>query len=90
MVFPTSGGEFANPENIEALYTSVRSLGTKEEDDISFPYWKGFDEYRDLVDPASLSDNLAAVFLEVLSLLNYRVEWTVTLYGITQNSNKFL
>ena len=44
VVLPTGGGEATNPENMEALYASVRSWGTEEEDTIPFPYWKGFDE----------------------------------------------
>ena len=74
VVFPTGGGEAKNPENMEALYASVRSWCTEEEDGIHFPSCKVVDEYRDLVDPTSLSANFAAVFTDVESLLNYRVE----------------
>ena len=44
VVFPTGGGEATNPENIEALYASVRSWGAEEENDIPFPDWKVVDE----------------------------------------------
>ena len=47
---------------MEALYASVRSWGAEEEDYIHFPYWKGVDEYRDPVDPTSLSDNFVDMF----------------------------
>ena len=73
MVFPTDGGEAANPENMEALYSSVRSWGTEEEYDIPCLDWKGVDEYQEPVGSNSLSANFAAVFLEVASLLNSRV-----------------
>ena len=73
MVFPPGGGEAINPENIEALYSSVRSWGTEEEGDIPFTSWKGVDEYQDLFDPTSLSANFADVFLEVSILLNSHV-----------------
>ena len=84
MVFLTGVGEATNPEKIEDLYASVRSWSTEEEYDIPFPYWKGVDEYRDPVEPNSLSANFAAVFPEVSSLLNSRVERTVILNDITQ------
>ena len=45
----------------------------EEEKDIYFPYWKGVDEYQDLVDPTSPSANFAAVFLEVASLINFHL-----------------
>ena len=51
---------------------------------------RGVGEYRDPVDPTSLSDNFAAVFPEVTRLLNYRVEWKVILNDITQDKNKVL
>ena len=60
-----------------ALYASLRSWGMEEEGVIPFPDWKGVDEYRDPVDPKSLSSNFAVVFTEVASLLNYHVERTV-------------
>ena len=72
-VFPTGGGEATNPENMKALYKSVWSWGTEEEDKITFPDWKGVDDYRDFVDPNSLYVNFAAVFPEVARLLNYHV-----------------
>ena len=31
VIFLTGGGEATNPENMEALYASVRSWGTEEE-----------------------------------------------------------
>ena len=72
------------------LYASLRSWGTEEEDGIPFPDWKGVDESRDPVDPNSLYANFTAVFPEVASLLNYRVEQTVILNDITQDNNKVL
>ena len=65
MVFPIGGGEATNPENVEALHASVQSWGMEEEYDIPLTYWKVVDEYRDAVDPTSLSANFVAVFLEV-------------------------
>ena len=73
MVFLTGGGEATNPEKMEALYVSVQSWGTEEEDDIIFPYCKGVDDYRNPVYPYSLSANFSAVFPEVASLLNSHV-----------------
>ena len=90
LVFPVGGDESANLEKMEALYTSVRSWGMEEEDGIPFPYWKGVDEYRDPVDPTSLSAKLLALFPELASLLNYRVEQTVILNDITQDNKKVL
>ena len=52
--FPTGGDEATNPENMEALCAYIRSRGMEEEDKITFPYWKGVGEYRDLVNPNSL------------------------------------
>ena len=75
---------------MKALYASLQSWGTEEEDNTNLPSWKGVDEYRDPVDPTSLSDTFEAVFLEVESLLNYSVEWTVILNDITQDNNKDL
>ena len=72
------------------MYASVRSWSTEEEYDIPFPYWKGVDEYRDPVEPNSLSANFAAVFPEFSSLLNSRVERTVILSYINQDNNKVL
>ena len=43
MLFPTGGGEATNPENVEALYASVRSWYMEEEDNIPFPDCKGVD-----------------------------------------------
>ena len=43
VVLLTGGGEATNPENMEALYESVRSWGTEEEDDTNFPSCNGFD-----------------------------------------------
>ena len=51
VVFPKIGGEAKNPKNMEALYESVRSWDTEEENDIPFPSWKGVDECRDPVEP---------------------------------------
>ena len=90
LVFPKSGGEAKKPENMEALYASVRSWGTEEEDDIPFPSWKRVEKYREPVDPTSLSSKLVAVFLEVASLLNYCLERTVILNETTQDKNKVL
>ena len=70
MLFPTGGGEATKPENMKALYASVQSWGTEEEYIIPFLTYKGVDEYRDPIDPTSLSANFAAVFLGVTSLLN--------------------
>ena len=69
---------------MEALYASVQSLGKEEEVGITFTSCKGVDEYQDPVEPTSLSANFAAVFPDVASLLNSRVEWTVVLNEITQ------
>ena len=54
VVLPTGGGEATNPESMESLYESVRSLGMEEEDSIPFPYWKGVYEYWYPVEPTSL------------------------------------
>ena len=62
MVFLTGGGETTNPEKMEALYASVRSWGTEEEDDIPFPSWKGVDEYREPGETTLLSENSTDVF----------------------------
>ena len=62
MVFLTGGGEATNPENMEALYASVRSWGTEKEYYIPFEEWKEVDEYLYPVDPNSLSANFATVF----------------------------
>ena len=43
MVLPIGGGEDTNPENMEDLYTWVRSWGREEEDNTTFPYWKAVD-----------------------------------------------
>ena len=51
---------------------------------------KGVDEYRDPVEPNSLSENFVAVFPEVPSLLNYHVERIVMLNDITKDKNKAL
>ena len=51
LVLPTGGGEATNPEKTEALYASVRSWVTEEEDGITLPSYKGVDEYREPVDP---------------------------------------
>ena len=59
----------------------------EEEDLISFPYWKGVDEYWEPVDPTSLSTNFEAMFPYVTSLLNSHVEHTVILNDITQDNN---
>ena len=75
---------------MEALYASVQSWGTEEKIDIPFSSWKQVDEYREPVDPTSLSANFVAVFPEVESLLNSRVERTVILNDITQYNNKVL
>ena len=90
MVFSTGGGESTNPENMEALYVSVRSRGMEEEEDTPFTYWKGVDEYQDPVYPTSLSANLTAVFPEVTILLNYHVERTVILNYTNKDKNKVL
>ena len=85
VVFPTGGGESTNTEKTEALYIPVRSWGIEEEDEIPFPDWKGIYEYRDPVGTNSLSANFVAVFLEVASFLNSRVERIVILNDITQD-----
>ena len=90
VVFPTGGCEATNWENTKALYASVRLWGTEEEDIIPFPYWKGFYEYQEPIDPTSISSNFAAVFTKVASLLNSRVERTVILNVNTQENNEFL
>ena len=90
MVLPIGGGEDTKPENMEALYAYIRLWGTEEEDNTPFPYWKGVDEYHELVERTSLSANFAAVFLEAESLLNYHVEHKVILNDITQYKNKVL
>ena len=89
-MLPTGGDEATILENMEALYASIRSLGTEEEDNITFPYWKVVDDYRYPADPNFLSANFAAVFLEVASLLYPRLELTVILNTITQDNNKVL
>ena len=43
-IFSTGGGDVTCPENMEGLYASVWSLGMEEEVDLTFPYWKVFDE----------------------------------------------
>ena len=88
--FTKGGCEATNLENMEALYASIRSWGMEEEGNIPFPSWKGVDEYRDPVDPTSLSANFAAVFLEVESILNSCVEWKVILNAITHENNQIL
>ena len=75
---------------MEALYASVRSWGTEEDEGIPFPPYNRVDEYWDPVDPTSLSSNIVDVFPEVSSLLNYRVEQTMILNDITQDNNKVL
>ena len=45
----------------------------EEEDEIYFPTWKGVGDYRDPIDPTSLSANFEDVFPEVTSLLNSHV-----------------
>ena len=44
MLLLPGGDEATNTEKMEALYASVRSWGTEEEDNIPFPDWKGVDE----------------------------------------------
>ena len=90
LAFPTVGGESTNPENMEALYASVRSWGMEEQDNTPFPYWKGVDEYQDPVDPTYLSSKFAAVFTEVASLLHSCVERSVILNDITQDNSEVL
>ena len=88
MVLSTGGGEATNPEKMEDLYASIRYWGMEEEDNTTFPSWKGDDDYQDPADPKALSANLAAVFPGVAILLNSRVERTVMLNEITQDNNK--
>ena len=90
MVLLKGGGEDTNLENMEALYASVHSWGTEEDDDIPFTSWKGVGEHQDPVEPTSSSANFATVFLEVTSLLNSSAERTVILNDITQDNNKVL
>ena len=73
-----------------ALYASVRSWGTEEEEGNPFLYWKGVGEYRDPVVNNSSLDNFAAVFPEVSSLQYSCVERTVILDDINQDNNKVL
>ena len=82
------GGDITCQGNMEDLYASIRSQGMEEEYDIRFPDWKGVDDYQDFVEPTSLSANFAAVFSDLLSLINPRVECTVIFNGITQDNNK--
>ena len=79
-----------NLENMESLYSSIRSWGTEEVVNISLPDWKGVDKYQDPVETNSLSVNFAALFLEAKILQNPRVECTVVLNDITQENNKAL
>ena len=61
-----------------------------EEGGITFLYCKVFYHYRDLIEPASLSANILALFPAVSILLNYRLEWTIILNEIDQDRNKVL
>ena len=49
-------GEETTQDNMEALYASLWLLITEEEDDIPFPYCKVVGEYRNDIEPSSLSD----------------------------------
>ena len=40
LVLPTGGGEATKSENMVALYASVWSWGTEEEEGNPFIYWK--------------------------------------------------
>ena len=62
----------------------------EEEDGITFPEWNAVYEYRHPVDTTSLSAKFAAIFVQVSSLLYSRVERTVILNYITQDSNNVL
>ena len=62
----------------------------EEDGETPLTSWKGVDEYRDPVYPTSLSANFADVYTEVARLLIYRVERTVILNEITQDSNNIL
>ena len=62
----------------------------EEEDAITYTDPKWFEKYRDPVEPTLLSNNFAAVFLYVASLLNSRVELIVILNDITKDTNKVL
>ena len=64
------GGEATSSENVEALYASIQSWGTEEEDEISSTDWKVVDKYRDPVEPTSPLANFAAVLPETKILLN--------------------
>ena len=78
------------PESMAALYASVR---TSEEDEvgfISYPEWKGVEEYHDPIDPSSLSANFADIFPDVSKLLNMRTERAILFNDITQDNNKVL
>ena len=90
MTFPSGVGEAITPENMEALYASIQLWAMEEEYDIPFSIWKGVDEYQEPLDPTSLSANFAAMFLEVASLLNTRVELTVILNDITKDNTMIL
>ena len=90
LIFPTGGGEATKSENMVALYASVWSWGTEEEEGNPFLYWKGVGEYRDPVVPNSSLANFADVLPEVSSLLYYCVERTLILDDINQDNNKVL
>ena len=76
-------GEATNPEKMEALYDSIRTCGTEEQDNTPFPSCKVVYEYQDTVDLTSLSDEFAALFPEEEILLNACVEWTVMINNTT-------
>ena len=87
LVFPTGGDEATKLEDMKALYESVRSWGTEEEDGNPFLYWKGVGEYRDPVVPNSSLAKFSELFPEVSSLLYSCVEHTVILDGVNQDNN---
>ena len=65
-------------------------MGYGRREQHNFPFLNGVDEYQVPVEPTSLSTKSAAGFLEVASLLNYRVEQTVIHNETNQDNNKVL
>ena len=58
----------------------------KEDNGMPFADWYGVYEYQDPAGPTLLSSNFVAVFPEVASVLNCRVEHIVILNDITQDN----
>ena len=57
-VLPTGGGEAKKSENMEALYSSVRSWGTEEEEDIHFQPGRDFMSTGNLFTPTHYQTTL--------------------------------